>query len=157
RSDGCGSERPVRSILRLGAWAYRAAACGHRPPPHAPRAVGGGVHGEAQTPRTYPAVQGGALPVFAFALVLTLAFASGCMPTLRRMDAFSSRFPDNHPDQVREVTIHLLPSAAFDRPQNVLGVPLVAAVRQGPRRGVVLFDLSTGRQRWATDLQASSV
>jgi outer membrane protein assembly factor BamB len=82
--------------------------------------------------------------------------STGCMPAIRTLSAFSSRFPDNNREHVQAVYSRLPATAPTDRPENALGVPLVAAVRQGAEPAVVLFDLAAGRQLWSADIAATS-
>ncbi len=80
-----------------------------------------------------------------------------CMPAIRQLTAFSSRFPDNNRGQIQAVFSRLPTLAAPERPTNSLGVPLVAAVTQsGPSRNVVLYDLAAGTALWTANVNASA-
>lgn len=86
-----------------------------------------------------------------------LIAGASCMPSIRRLSAFSSRFPDNDRTHIQAVYARL-PSSPQPaaRPANALGVPLVAGVIQGEQRRVALFDMQRGRQLWTAQVNVSS-
>jgi outer membrane protein assembly factor BamB len=88
-------------------------------------------------------------------LLLALASATGCMPAIRRMNAFSSRFADNQREQIERV-FSALPAQDVDRPGNAVGQPILVAVRQGTPRAVVAIDLTAGRPLWTRELEVQS-
>lgn len=86
----------------------------------------------------------------------TAAFAlEACMPSIRQLTAFSSRFPDNNRSQFLTVVTHL-PSSTSDTPRAA-GAPVLATVRQdGTARNVVLYDANSGRAVWTAPIAATS-
>jgi outer membrane protein assembly factor BamB len=90
---------------------------------------------------------------------LQLAIATfaleACMPAIRQLTAFSSRFPDNNRAQIQTVYSRL--PANPSRAPAAQGTPVIAAVRQdGNNRNVVLYDLNTGRATWTANVNATS-
>jgi outer membrane protein assembly factor BamB len=81
--------------------------------------------------------------------------SSACMPAIRRMNAFSSRFADNQREQISQIYAQL-PARESDEAHNALGVPLLVAVRQGTPRAVVAIDVHAARVLWTQPLDAQS-
>ncbi len=92
---------------------------------------------------------------FALALALCLV-APACMPPIRTTTAFSSRFGDNDRTRIAQVLGRLPAESPEARPANSLRRPLLAAVVQGERRAVAVYDLSTRQALWNVPLAASS-
>ncbi|MFO0556878.1 MAG: PQQ-binding-like beta-propeller repeat protein [Polyangiales bacterium] len=88
-------------------------------------------------------------------LALTAATSTACMPAIRRMNAFSSRFADNQREQISQIYAQL-PAQDSNEARNALGQPIVVAVRQGTPRAVVAIDPSTSRVLWTQPLDAQS-
>lgn len=85
-----------------------------------------------------------------------VAACVGCMPTIRRLTAFSSRFPDNNREHIRAVYSRLPAESDLSVASNAVGRPVVAGVRQDASRAVVLIDLASGRSLWSADVHATS-
>lgn len=83
------------------------------------------------------------------------ALAVGCMPAIRRLTAFSSRFADNQQASIAEI-YRALPAQDGDGAPNALNTPLVVAVQQGTPRSVAAFDAATGRKVWEQAMDAQS-
>ncbi len=92
-------------------------------------------------------------PLLALALMLA---TPSCMPPIRTTTAFSSRFVDNDRAKITQLIARLPPEATEARTANSLNHPLLAAVAQGERRAVVVYDLSTRQPLWNQPLAASS-
>lgn len=92
-------------------------------------------------------------PLLALALMLA---APSCMPPIRTTTAFSSRFGDNDRAKITQLLARLPPEASEARTANSQNRPLLAAVTQGERRAVALYDLNTHQALWSQPLAASS-
>ncbi|MDP3277633.1 MAG: PQQ-binding-like beta-propeller repeat protein [Deltaproteobacteria bacterium] len=86
---------------------------------------------------------------------LALVALAGCMPAVRRLNAFSSRFSDNQREAVTQVFASL-PSQNADRPTNSLNRPVLVGIRQAAPRAVVAVDGTTGAALWTQELDAQS-
>ncbi len=88
-------------------------------------------------------------------LLLALTATAGCMPAIRRMNAFSSRFADNQREPISQIYSQL-PAQDANEPRNALGQPIIVAVRQGTPRAVVAIDANSSRALWTRELDAQS-
>ncbi|MBI5515933.1 MAG: PQQ-binding-like beta-propeller repeat protein, partial [Deltaproteobacteria bacterium] len=80
---------------------------------------------------------------------LALLLTTQCMPPIRVSTAFASRFGDNDQTRLARV-LERLPRERTPRNQGLL-----AAVLQGDRREVAVYDIATHRPLWSQALAAS--
>ena len=88
-------------------------------------------------------------------LTAALLLLGACMPPIHTSTAFSSRFGDNDRAKLTAV-IARVPAEPPARPANSLGHPMLAAITQGDRRAVTVYDLSTRQALWSTPIEAIS-
>lgn len=88
-------------------------------------------------------------------MLLALVATTGCMPAIRRMNAFSSRFADNQRESISQIYAQL-PAQDSSEARNALGAPVLVAVRQGTPRAVVAIDVNAGRTLWTKEMDAQS-
>ncbi len=88
-------------------------------------------------------------------LLLAATSAAGCMPAIRRMNAFSSRFEDNQREPIERIYSQL-PARDGEPAANALNTSILVAIRQATPRAVVAFDAQTGRSLWTRELDAQS-
>ncbi len=89
-------------------------------------------------------------------LGLLALLGAGCMPPIHVTNAFSSRFGDNQRARIADVAARVGSAESTDRSRNGSGRPLVAAIRQGDARAVVVFDAQTGHALWTKPMAATS-
>lgn len=78
---------------------------------------------------------------------------SSCMPNVKRQSAFSSRFQDNQVDAVRAVSAKITAGPAGS---TSLGYPVIAAIKQGGSKAIVLFNANTGAKVWEVNAAPST-
>lgn len=88
-------------------------------------------------------------------VALAATSATACMPAIRRMNAFSSRFEDNQREPIERIYAQL-PARDAEAATNALNTPVIVAVRQGTPRAVVAIDAQAGRTVWTRELDAQS-